>query len=415
MGDENARGTSTAHAVENAQERAGWASFAAKQGEITSHEEQRELPRTGPAPASRTHAAADPEEDDDENPFSQYYGMLLHQQNMLQDHVRTSTYERAMLENSADFQDKIVLDVGTGSGILAFFAIKAGAKRVYAVELSAMADCAREIVRQNGLSDRIIILKGKMEALELPDHVDMVISEPMGFFLVHERMLETYVQAGRKWRRPNDPNFKMFPSIGTMFMSPFSDESIYREQMGKAAFWQQRDFYGLDLTCMGAKSVENHFSQPVVGYFPSNILIASSPVTHVIDFKDVSDEELHTFDFPFRFVIDRTAIMHGLGCWFTVDFLGSTSRVVLSTAPDQPGTHWYQCRLLLHTPIAVNATQIVSGNLHFVANKKFSYDIDMEVRLEGTSVVSKNHIRLHDQMYHYLYSGSGSGQQNCQY
>ena len=72
------------------------------------------------------------------------------------------------------------------------------------------------------------------------------------------------------------------------------------------------------------------------------------------------------------------AIVHGFGCWFTVDFIGSTSRVVLTTAPDEPGTHWYQCRLLLSTTIAVNATQWISGNLHFVANKKFSYDIQME-------------------------------------
>lgn len=99
--------------------------------------------------------------------------------------------------------------------------------------------------------------------------------------------------------------------------------------------------------------------------------------------------------------------MHGLGCWFTVDFIGSTSRVVLSTAPDEPGTHWYQCRLLLPTPMAVNASQTVSGNLHFVANKKFSYDIEMDVRLDGTTIAARNLVRLHDQMYHYLYSGGG--------
>jgi len=70
--------------------------------------------------------------------------------------------------------------------------------------------------------------------------------------------------------------------------------------------------------------------------------------------------------------------MHGLACWFSVDFCGSTSTVVLSTGPQDPGTHWYQCRLLLKTPIAVNATQSVSGNMHFVANTKFSYDVDLE-------------------------------------
>uniref|UniRef100_K3WWL9 type I protein arginine methyltransferase n=1 Tax=Globisporangium ultimum (strain ATCC 200006 / CBS 805.95 / DAOM BR144) TaxID=431595 RepID=K3WWL9_GLOUD len=387
-----------ATAAQQEEETSGWKKFGLKQEEIAS---------SGAETRAVTAKAAAQENEEDDNPFSQYYGMLLHQQNMLQDHVRTSTYERAMLENAADFANKVVLDVGTGSGILAFFALKAGAKRVYAVELSGMADCARELMAHNALNDRIVVIKGKMETVQLPEQVDIVISEPMGFFLVHERMLETFVNAGRKWRRTDSPSFKMFPSIGTMFVSPFSDDSIYREQMSKVAFWQQRDFYGLDLSAMHARAVENHFSQPVVGYFPSEILISATPVQHVLDFKDITADELHTFDIPFRFVIDKTAIMNGLGCWFTVDFIGSTSRVVLSTAPDEPGTHWYQCRLLLPTPIAVNKSQTISGSLHFVANKKFSYDIDMEVHLDGTPIVARNHVRLHDQMYHYLYSGGG--------
>lgn len=251
-------------------------------------------------------AAAEAATEDDENPFSQYYGMLLHQQNMLQDRVRTSTYERAVLENAAgDFRDKVVLDVGTGSGILAYFALRAGARRVYAVELSAMADCARALLAHNGFTDRVKVIRGKMEDVELPERVDVVLSEPMGFFLVHERMLETFVAAGKKWRR--DPEaVKMYPSRGTMFAAPFSDDTLFREQATKAAFWDQRDFYGLDLSVLRTRAVENHFSQPVVGYFPPELLIATEPATHVLDFQDVTMEELHTFDMPFRFEIAKT-------------------------------------------------------------------------------------------------------------
>lgn len=71
--------------------------------------------------------------------YFQFYGYLSQQQNMLQDYVRTSTYQRAVLANSDDFRDKVVLDVGAGSGILSFFSVQAGAKRVYAVEASSMA------------------------------------------------------------------------------------------------------------------------------------------------------------------------------------------------------------------------------------------------------------------------------------
>jgi histone-arginine methyltransferase CARM1 len=46
-----------------------------------------------------------------------------------------------------------------------------------------------------------------------------------------------------------------------------------------------------------------------VGYFPSEILISATPVQHVLDFKDITADELHTFDIPFRFVIDKTGII----------------------------------------------------------------------------------------------------------
>ena len=55
------------------------------------------------------------------DPFTQYYGQLLHQGNMLQDYVRTGTYQRAFLENAADFEGKVVLDVGTGTRTLFIF------------------------------------------------------------------------------------------------------------------------------------------------------------------------------------------------------------------------------------------------------------------------------------------------------
>ena len=69
----------------------------------------------------------------------QFYSYLSQQQNMMQDYVRTNTYQTAMLSNTVDFVGKTILDVGAGSGILSFFAVQAGARKVYAVEASNMA------------------------------------------------------------------------------------------------------------------------------------------------------------------------------------------------------------------------------------------------------------------------------------
>lgn len=87
--------------------------------------------------------------------------MLVHQQNMLQDGVRTGTYRNAIIQNAGDFAGKVVLDVGTGTGILAFFAVQAGARKVYAVEASGIAAFARKLVSKNGMAHRIEVIEGE--------------------------------------------------------------------------------------------------------------------------------------------------------------------------------------------------------------------------------------------------------------
>ena len=117
---------------------------------------------------------------------------------MMQDYIRTSTYQKAILSNCDDFKDAVVLDVGAGSGILSFFAVQAGAKKVYAVEASSMAKHAEQLVYHNKLQNKITVIPGKIEEICLPEMVNIIISEPMGYMLFNERMLET--------RRKNVPN-----------------------------------------------------------------------------------------------------------------------------------------------------------------------------------------------------------------
>lgn len=72
---------------------------------------------------------------------------------MMQDFIRTSTYQKAILDNPVDFSRKVVLDVGAGSGILSFFAQQSGAKRVYAVEAAALRCRHYRLVAANKVDD----------------------------------------------------------------------------------------------------------------------------------------------------------------------------------------------------------------------------------------------------------------------
>lgn len=76
-------------------------------------------------------------------------------ESMLKDAVRTDSYRDFVYENKNVFKDKVVLDVGCGTGILSMFCAKAGAKKVIAVDNSNIIDRAKEIVHDNGLGDVI--------------------------------------------------------------------------------------------------------------------------------------------------------------------------------------------------------------------------------------------------------------------
>ena len=124
--------------------------------------------------------------------------------NHKKDKVRTEGYMNAIFENKNIFKDKIVLDVGCGSGILSLFAAKAGAKQVIAVDMSNIIEQAIHIARENGYEDKIVFLRGKLEEVKLPvEKVDIIISEWMGYFLLFESMLDSVLYARDKYLEPN--------------------------------------------------------------------------------------------------------------------------------------------------------------------------------------------------------------------
>lgn len=57
-------------------------------------------------------------------------------------------------------------------------------------------------MKSNNLTDRIVVIPGKVEEVSLPEQVDIIISEPMGYMLFNERMLESYLHA-KKYLKPS--------------------------------------------------------------------------------------------------------------------------------------------------------------------------------------------------------------------
>ncbi|XP_035533931.1 histone-arginine methyltransferase CARM1-like [Morone saxatilis] len=289
----------------------------------------------------------------------QFHSCVSQQQSLLQDYLRITTYQRAILVNETDFRDKVVLDVCCGSGILSFFAVQAGATRVYAVESSPMAKYTQILVQSNCLSERIRVLEGEVEEVSCPDMVDVIVSEPMGYMLLNDRLMESFLHA-RKWLKPNG---LMFPSYGDIHLAPFNDEQLYFEHFARASFWQQRSFYGVNLNALHGTAVDEFFKQPIVDTFDVQILMARS-VKHCINFMEVKEEDLHR------------------------------STVWLSTAPSEPLTRWYQVRCLLQTPLFAKLGQTLSGTVLLAANNRHSYDIHITATVDQSGFRSGNILDL---------------------
>merc|ERR1711992_376551 len=108
--------------------------------------------------------------------FDSYAHFGIHEE-MLKDEVRTLTYRNSMYHNKHLFKDKIVLDVGCGTGILSMFAAKAGAKQVFGVDMSGIVEQAKIITEKNGFADKVTLIRGKIEEIVLPvEKVDIIIS-----------------------------------------------------------------------------------------------------------------------------------------------------------------------------------------------------------------------------------------------
>ena len=96
--------------------------------------------------------------------------------------------------------------------------------------MSSIIEKAREIVAVNGMANKITLLQGKMEEVQLPfPKVDIIISEWMGYFLLYESMLDTVLYARDNYLVPGG---KIFPDRATMYVAGIEDGEYKDDKIG---------------------------------------------------------------------------------------------------------------------------------------------------------------------------------------
>mmetsp|Transcript_10998 Transcript_10998/g.16633 ORF Transcript_10998/g.16633 Transcript_10998/m.16633 type:complete len:457 (+) Transcript_10998:501-1871(+) len=359
------------------------------------------------------------------------YAQLYHQKQMLADHNRMAAYHSAIMGNADVFKDKVVMDVGTGSGILAVWAAQAGAKRVYAVEYTNMAAHAKSLMEANGVADIVTVIQGAVEDIELPfeEHnlqpesdskhqvVDIIISEWMGYFLLRESMLDSLIRARDKFLKPKTG--LMFPSHTTMYVSPIHDEDERKisnhEYGGAMTEWSEfvdstKSVYGVDMSIL-AKDYEREQKEYYLlssrwAELPPDAVLATPAMVKQLDMctctladsKGIFSGDPNT-EFDFDVVSDENpgATISGFAGWFTADFKSRTDEegsaapllsnpAFLSTGPENGYTHWGQqvFHLLSSIPLIQGETTRLQGSLEMTRSKENARLYNCRIRYSST-------------------------------
>ncbi|MEW6756452.1 MAG: 50S ribosomal protein L11 methyltransferase [Candidatus Latescibacterota bacterium] len=143
---------------------------------------------------------------------------------MLADRQRVLAWGRAV--HRAVRPGDVVVDLGTGSGVLALIACRAGARRVYAVERGRILEVARQVVAANGAQDRVVFVPGESTQVELPEPADLAIAEVVGSFGLEERIVESLSDARRRHLKPGG---RLLPDHLDLWVAPSSQGRHYHD------------------------------------------------------------------------------------------------------------------------------------------------------------------------------------------
>ncbi|KAJ3128667.1 Protein arginine N-methyltransferase 3 [Nowakowskiella sp. JEL0407] len=294
--------------------------------------------------------------------FESYASLEIHE-TMLKDYIRTDAYRDFILGNPEYFQDKIVLDVGCGTGILSMFAAKAGAKHVYAVDNSSIIKKAKRIAEDNGFKEKITFVEGAIESIELPvDSVDIIVSEWMGYFLLYESMLDSVIVARDRYLSPSGT---MAPSHSNVILCAIDDDEWLYDRF---RFWDS--VYGFKMAVMKEKFTELAHLDII---HPDKV-ISDSAIVAAIDTNKTTTAALD-FASDFTLKITKKGRVTAICGYFDILFdmpmhaNENMKKVTFSTGPADVPTHWKQSLFVLNETLDCNEGDEIKGYIDCVKSK----------------------------------------------
>lgn len=255
--------------------------------------------------------------------FQNFAGIEIHRR-MLADGPRVDAYARAIA--AAVEPGMAVLDAGTGSGLLACLAARAGARVVYAVDNSDVLALAEQTVRHNDLGEIVRLVRGDFGTVQLPERVDLIVSETFGALALAEGSVPDLAACVQ---RNLAPSGRVLPSGISLHLAPAHAPAVHDQTLSPFG-----DLHGVDLEPL-RQSAERRgrvVDVPASALRAPAAAFAQAPYPTQPSMRGTAAWQL------------PEGPITGFAAWFDIHDQGE---VFLSTGPAAAPTHWRQVYLPL--------------------------------------------------------------------
>jgi len=259
-------------------------------------------------------------------------GILHYHASLLADDDRVDSFRAAILEVVRP--GDVVVDIGSGTGLLAYFACQAGASRVYAIEEGPVVALGREIALVNRFADRVEFVEGSSFEVQLPEPADVLISETLWNFGVGEGLAEVVADA----RRFLKPGARIVPEALELHVAAVQSDRCYAMLHDRPA-----DRHGIDFSPLRHYQV-NNVQMP---HLDADGFLGPAARLLRIRSEDVTDADL---DASVTLPIATDGVLHGVLGWFRARL---SPGVGLDNAPPSVRSSWAHALFPVQNPVAV--------------------------------------------------------------
>ena len=256
------------------------------------------------------------------------YGEFEVHRTMIRDRVRTDAFRRAI--NSVVRPGDTVLDVGAGSGILSMFAARAGAARVYAVERTPIAALAEQLATANDVAEIVTVIHGDVTDIELPEPVDVIVSEWLGGFGIDEGMLAPVIAARDRWLKPGGV---MIPRTVTAWTALVQDRYL-----ADMIDFLREDPFGLKLEVLVEDTVNEIIYSGTFRHLAADDMRSEPRQLWTTTADRIPLEQAQApHQAETLLPVHEHGTANALALWFSAELAPGIS---LSVGPGDPPTHW---------------------------------------------------------------------------